>query len=38
MLASIGLNYGIGRWLAARNTRSVLALGIVLYLALLFVY
>src|SRR5262245_34022819 len=38
MLASIGLNYGIGRWLEARNVRGVLALGIVLNLALLIVY
>ena len=32
MLASIALNYGIGRWLEARNRRLVLVLGIVLNL------
>jgi alginate O-acetyltransferase complex protein AlgI len=38
MLASIALNYGLGRWLEARNSRSVLALGVILNLALLVVY
>src|SRR5262245_64575986 len=38
MLASIALNYGIGRWLEACNVRGVLALGIVLNLALLIFY
>lgn len=38
MLASIALNYGIGRWLEARNSRHILALGIVLNLGLLIVY